>query len=504
MGSGRGSFARTVSGGPRGAGSQSAEAAAIASGLMRPARLWVVAWLSVLLIGASGCARKPPPLVTRPTVTPGPIVVHDVAVFDGLSLAVSPPRDVLIENGRIARIAPAGSIAGGGRMFLDGRGRTLMPGLIDVHGHVANASAPPWMGAWPDPERNLQRYLYAGVTTVFDPADMAPAAFERRDAVRDGRLLGPRILAAGPVFTAPGGHPVAAARAMLPWWLRWYVVSHMTREIRTAEQAQAAIAALAPFHPSAIKVAVDAIPLAEPVFEGALLRAVVEAARGAGLRTVAHVGTVADALAAADAGAAAWMHGVYKERIPDELIPRFAAAGIPCVATITVFDSYADLIEGKREASALERESVPSEILDAFTPVPAGYDLRPFEEYFELLTTTRAARRDNVRRLHAAGVTILAGSDAQPGVFPGPGLHRELAALVESGLSPAQALRAATGDAARFVTASDDPEYGIVAEGKIADLVLVDGDPTVDITATSRISAVLQGGAPLERHPLRR
>ena len=94
-------------------------------------------------------------------------------------------------------------------------------------------------------------------------------------------------------------------------------------------------------------------------------------------------------------------------------------------------------------------------------------------------------------------------SDAQTGTFPGPGLHRELAALVTAGLTPVQALRAATGDAARFVTGQTDPEFGMIAVGKIADLVVVDGDPTTDIGRTSHITRVFLGGADLPRHPLR-
>jgi len=143
-------------------------------------------------------------------------------------------------------------------------------------------------------------------------------------------------------------------------------------------------------------------------------------------------------------------------------------------------------------------------VLDALVHRPADYDLRGYEPFFRLLVATRAARRDNVRRLHAAGVTILAGSDTQTGVFPGPGLHRELAALVSAGLTPAQALRAATGDAARFVTGSDAPEFGTIGVGKIADLVLVDGDPTADIANVSRVTHVVLGGAELDRRAVAR
>jgi imidazolonepropionase-like amidohydrolase len=442
-------------------------------------------------------------LVDRPPGAAVPIIIRNADLFDGVADRRTPRRDLLIENGRIARIAPPGTLArGAGMRTIDGTGMTVLPGLIDMHGHVGNNSAPPWLGEWPDPDRNLQSYLYCGVTTVLDPADLASQAFTRRDAVARGEILGPHIYAAGPMFTTPGGHPVVAIRALVPWWIRWYVLPRMAREIATADEARSAVAALAASRPDVIKVAIDAVPGDGPILPADVLRAIVDEARAHGIRTVAHVGTVADALEAADGGVAAWMHGVYKERIPDEMIPRFVAAHIPYVATTTVFDGYADLYEGHREATPLERETVPARILDAFGTRPKDATPPGWDHFFVQLVATREARRDNVRRVHRAGVTVLAGSDAQTGVFPGPGLHRELAALVRAGLTPAQALRAATGDAARFLANDVDPQFGVIAEGKVADLVIVEGDPTADIGVMSRITAVLLGGVPLERHPL--
>jgi len=464
---------------------------------------WMARGAVVALTVAAGCTSLPP-LVERPPGPPPPTLIRNVRIYDGVSDRRSAPQDVLLENGRIARIAGPGTIpAARGVHQIDGAGRTLLPGLIDVHGHLGTGTAPPWIQELPDPKRSMQAYLYCGITTVLDPADLATEAFERRDAVGRGDLLGPHIFAAGPMFTAPGGHPVSALRELTPWWLRWYVVPRLTRQVRTPAEARAAVHELAELHPDVIKTAVDAVPEGEPILDPATLQAIVEAARAHGIRTVAHVGTTADALEAADAGVAAWMHGVYKERIPDEAIPRLAAAHIPEVATLTVFDDYADLYEQHYEPTPLERETVAPQVLAALTARPADYHpSAAFERFFALLAATRDARRDNVRRMHAAGVTILAGSDTQTGTFPGAGLHRELKALVGAGLTPAQALRAATGDAARFVANRADPEFGTVAAGNVADLLLVEGDPTADIADVSRIVAVILGGVELVRRPV--
>ncbi|MGH7856146.1 MAG: amidohydrolase family protein, partial [Candidatus Binatia bacterium] len=203
------------------------------------------------------------------------------------------------------------------------------------------------------------------------------------------------------------------------------------------------------------------------------------------------------------AGVAAWMHGVYKEPLTDEAVAELASFRIPMVATIVVFESYALLGQGEREATPLEREMVPEETLRAFDEVPQENEaVKVFAPFLEGLRANRGTWRDNVRRLRAAGVTILAGSDTQTGVFPGPGLHRELHLLTEAGLTPPEAIRAATLDPARFLEVTEDPDFGVVAEGKRADLLLVDGDPTDDLHALARIRAVILRGIPLERRAI--
>jgi imidazolonepropionase-like amidohydrolase len=412
-------------------------------------------------------------------------------------------RDVLVEHGRIAAIAPTGSGAPpGGARVLSGKGATLVPGLVDMHGHVYANSNPIWVGGLPQPEENLRSYLYSGVTTVFDPGDGSSDAFERRDRVARGELVGPHVLTAGPLHTAPEGHPIALVREFAPWWIGWYVAPRVAVAVDSVEEANAAIDELAGHRPDAVKIVIDEIPLGVPRMRPEVAHAIVERARSHGLRTVAHVGTTRDAIIAAESGVAMWVHGVYKERIPDTEIAVLAGYHIPMVATIEVFDSYARLAAGPREATALERETVPASVLDAFNPVPDGFDVGTLRSWQDLNAQAVEARSENVRRLHAAGVTIFAGSDTQSGVFPGPGLHRELANLARAGLTPIEVIRAATIGPARFLAQSHAPDWGNVAVGQRADLLLVEGDPTRDVAALSAIREVLLDGVPIERTPV--
>src|SRR5215470_870517 len=451
----------------------------------------------------AGCGRSPE-LVRRPAKVPPAVLITDAAILDVESGTISPHRDILMTGDRITAILAPGQVRPpAGTQVISASGATAMPGLIDMHGHIGNGSAPPWKNSFPDPDRNLRAYLYCGVTTVFDPADLAPQAFERRSQVTKGDLLGPRIFATGPMITATGGHPVAVLDNLAPWWIRWYLIPRVTRQVDSPDAARAAVREIAGYGADAIKLSVDRIPEQAPRIRREVLAAAVDEGKAQGVRAVAHIGTLEDAIDAADAGIAAWMHGVYNERIPDDQIGRLAAYHIPMVPTIVVFESYAMVGEGPRVPTALEQQTVEPDVLTSFYPVPADSKaVAFFGPYLANLRAQRQSWRDNVRRLRAAGVTILAGSDTQAGVFAGAGLHRELHLLTEAGLTPADAIRAATIDAARFLANGKEPEFGRIAEGQRADLLLVNGDPTIDLDAVDRILVVIKDGVPLERKPI--
>ena len=441
------------------------------------------------------------PLVTRAEATR--LLITNVRVLDVVDGTLSEPRDVLVDRGVIEHIVPAGSGLAATRT-LDGAGATLMPGLIDSHCHIGASTQAPWSFGVGDPDLNMERLLYSGVTRAFDPGAPTPDAFDLRAQVASGERLGPTLYTAGPIFTAVDGHPAPMLRLQMPGFVADHIIPKMTRQIADEADARREVGALVPMQPDFIKLALDRIPLEAPELTPELTEFIVIAAQENGLRSVAHIGTTRNAKDAAEAGVSAWIHGVYKERIPDEDIPLLAAYGIPMTPTLVVFKSYAEVGHGEFEATDLERELVSADQLDSYLRPPDGYE-QPEEPaaFLRLLREQRANALDNVRRLHAAGVTILAGSDAQPTVIHGPSLHRELALLRQAGLSPIEVVRAATLYPARFFADSADPHFGIVAAGKEADLILVRGNPLDDLGAVSRIEAVVLRGRLLERHPLR-
>jgi imidazolonepropionase-like amidohydrolase len=457
-------------------------------------------WLPIALLALAGCG-KGHQFVTPVAGQSDTFVIRNVRVFDAPHAALlDGTRDVLVREGRIAAVGLPGEVHEAVREIYGG-GKTLVPGLIDVHVHSGGSPSPPWHTEFPDADENLGALLYAGVTTVLDAAGLTPAVFRMRDDIRSGKKLAPRLFAAGPMFTGPGGHPVGIMREMLPFWLRWYVVSRLTRQEATPDEARQAVAELLPEHPDVLKIAVDELPI-EPRIGSDVVAAIAAAGHEQHIRSVAHVGRSADVLDSVHAGVDAMMHSPYQEEISDEAVAALAAKRIPVVATLGVWDAVERVgTVQRKDFTPLEREIAKPAVLDALVTAPASWSEGSGAEMVRLLAATHAARRRNVQKLRAAGVTVLAGSDAvNLGHFPGAGLHIELAKLVEAGMTPGEALRAATSDNAHFLE-GETPEAGEIAVGKRADLVLVDGDPTADVGALDHIARVFLGGVELERRP---
>ncbi|MBI3782673.1 MAG: amidohydrolase family protein [Deltaproteobacteria bacterium] len=451
----------------------------------------------LFLAGCGGHTFVTPVADSRPSC-----VVRNVRVFDAAKAALlDGPRDVVVRDGRIAAIAAPG-VPKSGLIEIEGQGGTLLPGFVDVHTHTGGTAAPPWVTELPAQEENLGAFLYAGVTTVLDAGALTPAIFRLRDRVRSGSVLSPQLYAAGPMFTAPNGHPVGLMRGNLPSWIGWYVLPRIARELATPEEARQAVADLLPEHPDVIKVAVDDLVPGEPRIATEVIAAIVARAHEGHVRVAAHVGQSRDAIDAVSAGVDVLMHDVYSEVISDEAVAKIAAAQVPVVATVGIWDAVEELGDLQVEKrSAITREIAKPSLVKALAAFPSGEMRQRFTSMRKAVRDGHAARRTNVAKLRAAGVTILVGSDAvNAGQFPGAGFHDELARLVESGMSPAEVLRAATHDNARFL-GGPHAEFGDIVEGQRADLILVDGDPTTDIAAAQRIKHLWLGGVELLRHP---
>jgi imidazolonepropionase-like amidohydrolase len=384
---------------------------------------------------------------------------------------------------------------------VDGAGKTLLPGLIDVHVHLG---APGGLysdmkdyNAQKAMERELAAYLYSGVTAVKSVGDWQSEAFTARARINGGQRLGAELFACGPMFTTEGGHGTEYIEYM-PEMIKATARQQLVRTPKSAAEARDQVRALKQAGADGIKAILES-GRAGMLFEKmdiGVLKAVGEEARAQKLPLVVHTGGSRDIADAIDAGAVGLEHGSMTDEIPDALLERIAKTGVAYDPTLTVVHAYTQSVAGQTELlnRTLVQQVAPPRLIDETK--------RRLQER-DTTGPKRAYARacENLRRAHRAGVMLVTGSDAgNPLVIHGPTVHQEMQLWVAAGIPAGVALQAATGNAARLLGAAN--RIGRIAKGLEANLLLVDGNPLVDIAATERISLVVFKGERIRRSKL--
>jgi imidazolonepropionase-like amidohydrolase len=409
------------------------------------------------------------------------IAFTHIAVIDVTSAVSLPNRTVVIEGNRISAEGPASSTAvPAGARTIDGRDKYLIPGLWDMHVHTAT----------PGGDALLQLYIANGVTGVRDMAgDWATLAAWRRENLHGARI-GPRMVASGP-YLEGGDVPIP----------------HML--VRAPTDAQPAVDSL-------IRLGVDFIKV-----HGQLTRetyfAIARAARSRGVPFAGHVPRSVLPEEASDSGQSSIEHLL---TIPNQCTPADSIALTPRFRMQSALGrcSSADLaplfarfvrngtamvptLVAAVEIASWPKRELPGDAVAHFLPdtlrryvaqiFPMPDSVPPDADVVGRALLRK--RAEVVGAMHRAGVRVMAGTDAPlRNSPPGFGLHEELQWLVRAGLSPFDALRAATLEPARFLNLQDS--LGTIAVGKLADVVLLDANPLDDIRNTSRIRAVVANG----------
>jgi imidazolonepropionase-like amidohydrolase len=390
-------------------------------------------------------------------------VVTNVRVFDGLR--VISDATVVVRNGRIRAVGRHLDVPPN-LPEIDGSGKTLMPGIIDSHGHARE-------------RRQLERAAQFGITTLMDMQSVNPFATQmygeqRRDQAHDRADFFSAIYPA----TVEEGYPYNFTPVVeIPTLDSPDEADEFVRR-RIAEGSH---------H---IKIFLEdgelfGLERPLPVLSRETVRALIRAAHRRGRLAVAHVTVQRFAQQAVEDGVDALVHAFPDTPVTDSLLHLTRARGIFLVGTLAVTESFITTAGG--EALVADPELAPyltpEEIAHLLTPgSPNPLTL----ENLEIL-------KDNVGRFHAAGIPVLTGSDTP---LHGPTVHRDLELLVESGLTPRQALIGATSAAARAYGLGD---RGRIAPGLRADLLLVEGDPTVNIKATRALRKIWKGGVEVVR-----
>ncbi len=412
------------------------------------------------------------------------IAIRGATLVDGTG---SPPlADALlvVSGDRIVSVGPATpeALAGlpPGAKTIAGNGMWIVPGLIDAHVHAES-------------DEDLKAMLRWGVTSARLMAEDVARA-ETLAKASDARTDVPQLFPAAPIFTAKGG-----------WWDQGEPPdSHLNRFPATAEDARSAVRRAKSLGGAEIKLMLDDMawcrapkpPLVK--LSPAVVEALIGEARAQKMRAIVHAPNLPDASAAIAAGATALAHGVL-DPFDEATIAAMKSRPAFYVPTMDIFEFLADtrgfLDSVFSDPAALE--GLPPETVARYRA--PGYAAGYAERYpnFDNLRRRLPALRENLRKLHAAGVPVALGTDMW--AFPGLGVSIELDLFVKSGLSPSEAIRAATQTAARSLGL--DGERGTLEPGKRADFLLLGADPLADVKNTRRIREVWKRGQPVWTAP---
>lgn len=448
----------------------------------------VISLLAAVLAALSPAAAPRPAVQSRPgsAAPSAPLVLNNFTLIDGRGGAPLAPAGLIAENGRITWIGPAAElVAPAGAAVQELKGKFVMPGIIDLHVHVANAD-----GLRQDPvefftranvERELKLYASYGVTSVLSLGTDQPLVYRLRAEQQDGRPTMTRLFTAGRGFTVLDGFPTNPGN-----------VPGVPYEVSDAEQAAAAVEELAKNRPDVVKIWVDdrfgdfkKTPIT-------VSRAIIDTAHQAGLKAVAHVFYLADARQLAAADVNAFVHSVRDTPVDAELIQLMKRHGTWQIPTLTRDSTtFSWAAPDAYLADPFFTRAVPPLLLAALKTPEYRQNVRSdphFAEYPALLRNSQ----QNLKKLADAGVKIGFGTDSgPPGRVPGYLAHWEMELMVEAGLTPAQVITAATKSSAEFL---GEKQLGTLERGKWADLVVLNRNPLADIRNSRSIESVYIAG----------
>ena len=408
------------------------------------------------------------------------LAIQGATLIDG---AGNPPRSntlLVISAGRIVSVGDATAEAlralPAGTRVIRAAGKWIVPGLIDAHVHAES-------------DEDLKNMLRWGVTSVRLMAEDVAAA-ERMASASRGRPDIPEVFPAAPIFTVKGG-----------WWDEGNPPdSHLNRFPATSEEARAAVRRAWELGSAEIKLMLDDMswcrapkpPLKR--MKADVAAALLGEARRSGMRSSVHAPNLADAKEAIAGGATALAHGVL-DVFDAGTIALMKSRPVFYIPTMDIFEflaetrSFVDGVFSDPRAVA----GLPPETVKAYRSAVYSDGYKARYPNFESVRAHLPALRENLRRLHAAGVPIALGTDMW--AFPGLGVSIEMDLYVKSDIPPLEAIRSATQTAARSL--GIDKDRGTLEPGKRADFLILDADPVKDVKNVRAISAIYTAGQPV-------
>jgi imidazolonepropionase-like amidohydrolase len=436
-------------------------------------------------------------------------LIQNARIFVGNGKVIE-SGSVLIKQGKIAEIyegaAPDAKTLKADA--IEAAGKTILPGLIDVHVHLgASGGFPDDMTKF-DPskasERELESYLYCGTTAVRSVGDRLDYMLKLRAKFGTGEKLGTELFFCGPLFTTEGGHGTEYAKFM-PEAMRASFNAQFVRTPKSAEEGRKEVDELAAQHVDSIKGVLEAgVPgYSFNRMDVEILRSVVDEAHVKNLPVAIHTGSSKDVIDAVALGTDSVEHGSFIDDIPDATIAQMKTKNIAYDPTLSVAEGFMSFAKG--DTTLLKRSLVqqvtPKDLLSGTEKAATSDQFKGLREGLSHYPMSLDIGGRNLLKAWHAGVLLVTGSDAGNFlVLHGGTVQHEIELWVAAGIPIDVALQAATYNAAKLLRA--DSRICTIEKDKEATLLIVDGNPLQDVRAVSSISAVFMKGERVIRSEL--
>jgi imidazolonepropionase-like amidohydrolase len=409
-------------------------------------------------------------------------VLKNFTLIDGTGHAPLPNAAMILDNGRIVWVGPAGKLKPPpSAPITDLQGKYMMPGIINLHVHLGATIGLDQNEKFFTPEnveKDLKTYASYGVTTVLSMGTDKDSIFKIRDAQRTGRPTETRIYTAGQGFVFKGGYGG---------------LEGVNQGVATVAEVEPAVAAQAAKHVDFIKLWMDDHLGTKKKMPYDIAQAIIESAHRHHLRVIAHIFYLQDAKQLVDYGVDGLAHSVRDKPIDPAFIADMKRHGTWQEAA-TLSREASMFVYGKTAPFANDpffTRRISPQVLAQLNN-PAYQQKMRSDPDFSMYPGFLHTAEHNLKALADAGVPYAFGTDSgPPGRFPGYFTHWEMELMVQSGLTPMQVITAATGSAARFLHAED---LGTLEKNKWADMIVLDKDPLDEIKNTRTISAVYIAG----------